>query len=121
MVPCPPTSTLLASRLPGFILCLPVLLFHVLSLITMPFFLASLSLKLFLVPLADRKTGILSFYKLLATSGLDGGHVSRLFHLFKIGGTEARNILKVLRSAIVVVLIMNVLCRALSFLPLFVI
>ena len=39
MVPCPPASTFLASRLPGFILCLPVLLFHDLSLITMPFFL----------------------------------------------------------------------------------
>ena len=37
----------------GFILCLPVLLFHVLSLITMPFFSASLSLNLFLVALAD--------------------------------------------------------------------
>ena len=36
-------------------------------------------------------------------------------------GTEARNISKVLRSAIVVVHIMNVLCRALSFLPLLVI
>ena len=63
-------------------------------------------------------SGILSFYKLLATSDLDGGRVSRLFYLFRIGGTEARNISKVLRSAIVVVLIMNVLCRALSFLPL---
>ena len=52
------------------------------------------------------------------SSGLDGGRVSRLFHLFRIGGTEARNISKVLRPAIVVVLIMNVLCRALSFLPL---
>ena len=59
---------------------------------------------------------ILSFFKLLATSGLDGGRVSPLFHLFRIGGTEARNISKVLRSTIVVVLIMNVLCRALSFL-----
>ena len=47
-------STLLAFRPPGFILCLPVLLFHVLSLITMPFILASLSLNLFLVALADR-------------------------------------------------------------------
>ena len=37
----------------GFILCLPVLLFHVLSLMTMPFFSASLSLNLFLVALAD--------------------------------------------------------------------
>ena len=52
------------------------------------------------------------------SSGLDGGRVSRLFHLFRIGGTEARNISKVLRPAIVVVLIMNVLCRALSFLHL---
>ena len=66
-------------------------------------------------------SGILSFFKLLATSGLDGGRGSPLFHLFSIGGTEARNISKVLRSAIVVVLIMSVLCRALSFLPLFVI
>ena len=55
MVPCPPASTSLASRLPGFILCLPVLLFHVLSLITIPFFSASLSLNLFLVALADGK------------------------------------------------------------------
>ena len=93
---------------------LPVLLFHDLSLITMPFFSASLSLNLFLVALA----GILSFYKLLATSGLHGG---LLFHHFRIGGTEARNISKVLRSAIVVVLIINVLCRVLSFLPLLVI
>ena len=61
------------------------------------------------------------FSKLLVTSGLDGGCVSPLFHLFRIGGTEARNISKVLRFAIVVVLIMNVLCRALSFLPLHVI
>ena len=67
------------------------------------------------------ETGILSFYKLLATFGLVGGRVSCLFHLFRIGGTEARNISKVLRSAIVVVLIMNVLCRALSFQPLLVI
>ena len=55
------------------------------------------------------------------TSGLDGGRVSPLFHLFRISGTEARNISKVLRSAIVVVLIVNVLSRALSFLPLLVI
>ena len=55
---------------------------------------------------------------LQSSSGLDGGRVSRLFHLFRIGGTEARNISKVLRSAIVVVPIMNVICRALSFLPL---
>ena len=61
------------------------------------------------------------FSKLLVTSGLDGGCVSPLFHLFRIGGTEARNISKVLRFAIVVVLIMNVLCRSLSFLPLHVI
>ena len=126
MVPVPPVSTLLASCLSAFISCLPVLLFHVLSLITMPFFSASLSLNLFLVALADGNwmfpsSGILSFYKLLATFGLDGGRVSRLFHFFRIGGTEARNISKVLRSAIVVVLIMNVLCRALSFLPLLVI
>ena len=48
IVGAPPTSTFLASRLPGFILCLPVLLFHVLSLITMPFSPASLSLISFL-------------------------------------------------------------------------
>ena len=66
-------------------------------------------------------SGILSFFKLLATSGLDEGRVSPLFHLFGIGGTEARSISKVLRSAIVVVLIMNVLRRALSFLPFLVI
>ena len=66
-------------------------------------------------------SGILSFFKLLATSGLDRGRVSPLFHLFNVGGTEARNMSKVLRSTIVVVLIMNVLCRALSFLPLLVI
>ena len=53
MVPCPPASNLLASRLPGFIVCLPVLLFHPLSLITMPFFSASLSLNLCVVALAD--------------------------------------------------------------------
>ena len=53
MVPCPPASNLLPSRLAGFILCLPVLLFHVLSLITMPFFSASISLNLCLVALAD--------------------------------------------------------------------
>ena len=40
---------------------------------------------------------ILSFFKLLATSGLAGGRGSHLFHLFDIGGTEARNISKVLR------------------------
>ena len=39
------------------------------------------------------------------TSGLDGDRVSPLFHLSRIGGTEARNISKVLRFAIVVVLI----------------
>ena len=66
-------------------------------------------------------SGALSFFKLLVTSGLDGGRVSPLFHLFRIDGTESRNISKVLRSAIVVVLIMNVLCGALSFLPLLVI
>ena len=66
-------------------------------------------------------SGILSLCKPLATSGLDVGRVSLLFHLLRIGGTEARNISKVLRSVIVVVLIMNVLCRALSFLPLHVI
>ena len=49
----PPPSILLASCLPGFILCFPVLLFNILSLITMPFFSASLSLNLFLVALAD--------------------------------------------------------------------
>ena len=43
----------LASRLPAFTLCLPVLLFHVLSLITMPFFPVSPSLNCFLVALAD--------------------------------------------------------------------
>ena len=53
MVPCPPASTLLAFRLSAFILCLPVLLFHVLSLITMPFFSASLFLNCFLVALAN--------------------------------------------------------------------
>ena len=58
----------------------------------------------------------LSFFKLFEASGLDGGRLSPLFHFFRIGRTEARNIL---RSAIVVVLIINVLCRALSFLPLF--
>ena len=58
------------------------------------------------------------FFKLLVNSGLDGASVSPLFHLFRIGGTQARNISKVLRSATVVVPIMNVLCRALSFLPL---
>ena len=105
---------------------LPVLLFHILSLITMSFFSASLSLNLFLVALADGNwmypsSGTLSFFKLFATSGLDGGSVSPLFHFFRIGGTEARNISKVLRYAIVVVLIINVLCRALPFLPLFVI
>ena len=63
----------------------------------------------------------LSFFKLFEASGLDGGRLSPLFHFFRIGRTEARNILNVLRSAIVVVLIMNVLCRALSFLPLLVI
>ena len=41
--------------------------------------------------------GILSFYNLLATSGLDVDRVSPLFHLSRIGGTEARNISKVLR------------------------
>ena len=49
----PSRIDLTASRLPGFILCLPILLFHVLSLITMLFFSASLSLNLFLVALAD--------------------------------------------------------------------
>ena len=53
MVPCPPASTLLAFRLSAFILCLPALLFHVLSLITMPFFSASLFLNCFLVALAN--------------------------------------------------------------------
>ena len=52
MVPFPSASTLLASRLPAFILCFPALLFHVLSLITMPFFPASPSLNYFLVALA---------------------------------------------------------------------
>ena len=52
-LPPPPPSILLASCLPGFILCFPVLLFNILSLITMPFFSASLSLNLFLVALAD--------------------------------------------------------------------
>ena len=66
-------------------------------------------------------SGTLSFFKLLATSGLDGGRVSPLFYFFRIGETEARNISKVLRSAIVVVPMMNALCRALSFLPLLVI
>ena len=66
-------------------------------------------------------SGILSFFKLLATSGQDRGRLSPLFHLFSIDGTQARNISKVLRSAIVVVPIMNVLSRALSFLPLLVI
>ena len=66
-------------------------------------------------------SGTLSFFKLLATSGLDGGRVSPLFYFFRIGETEARNISKVLRSAIVEVLIINVFCRALSFLSLFVI
>ena len=66
-------------------------------------------------------SGTLSFFKLFATSGLDRGRVSPLFHIVRIGGTEARNISKVLRSAIVVVLIINVLCRALSFLHFFVI
>ena len=47
MVPCPPAWTLLASCLPSFILYLPVLLFHVFSLITMPFSSASLSLNFF--------------------------------------------------------------------------
>ena len=61
------------------------------------------------------------FSKLLVTSGLDRGCVSPLFHLFRISGTEARNISKVLRFTIVVVLIMNFFCRALSFLPLHVI
>ena len=123
MVPCPPAWTLLASRLPSFLLYLPVLLFHVLSLITMPFSSASLSLNLFFVSMADGNwsSGNLSFFKVLATSGQDGGRVSFLFHLFSIGGTEARNISKVLRSAMVVVPIMNVLCRALSSLPLLVI
>ena len=37
-------------------------------------------------------SGILSFFKLLVTSGLDEGRVSPLFHLFRIGGTEERNI-----------------------------
>ena len=60
-------------------------------------------------------------FNFLATSGQDGGRVSPRFQLFNIDGTEARNISKVLRSAIVVVHIMNVLCRALSFLPLLVI
>ena len=60
----------------------------------------------------------LSFFKLFEASGLDRGRVSPLFHFFRIGRTEARNISNVLRSAIVV-LIINVLCRALSFLPLF--
>ena len=59
------------------------------------------------------------FFKLFEASGLDRGRVSPLFHFFRIGRTEARNISNVLRSAIVVVLIINVLCRALSFLPLF--
>ena len=68
MVPCPPGSTLLASRLSAFILCLPVLLFHVLSLITMPFFSSSLFLNCFLVALADGNwmfpsSGILSFFQ----------------------------------------------------------
>ena len=61
------------------------------------------------------------FFNFLATSGQDGGRVSPRFLLFNIDGTEARNISKVLRSAIVVVHIMNVLCRALSFLLLLVI
>ena len=130
MVPCPPALTLLASCLSAFILCLPVLLFHVLSLIMMPFFSASLFLNCFLVALADENwmfpsPGIQSFFfflfNFLATSGQDGGRVSPRFQLFNIDGTEARNISKVLRSAIVVVHIMNVLCRALSFLPLLVI
>ena len=66
-------------------------------------------------------SGILSFFKVLASAGLDGGRGSPLFHLLRIGGTEARNISKFVRSAIVVVLIMNVLCHALPFLPLLVI
>ena len=53
LVPPPPPSILLATCLHGFILCLPVLLLNILSLITMPFFSASLSLNLFLVALAD--------------------------------------------------------------------
>ena len=84
MVPCPPASTLLASRLPAFTLCLPVLLFHVLSLITMPFFPVSPSLNCFLVALADGDwmfpfSGILYFFKLSATSGQDRSRPSPLF------------------------------------------
>ena len=66
-------------------------------------------------------SGTLSFFKLLVTFGLDGGRVSPLFHFFRIGETQARNISKVLQSAVVEVIIINVLCRALSFLPLLVI
>ena len=50
---CSPALTLLAFRLSGFILYLPVPLFHVLSLITMLFSSVFLSLNLFLVALAD--------------------------------------------------------------------
>lgn len=53
MAPCPPVSTSLASLLPGLILCLPILLFHVLFLIMMLFFLVSLFLNPFPVVLAD--------------------------------------------------------------------
>ena len=94
-----PHRPLLVSRLSGFILCLPVLLFHALSLITMPFFSASLSLNLFLVALADGNiqfpsSGILSFFKLFVTSGLEGGRVRPLFYLLSIGGTEEKKHLK---------------------------
>ena len=59
-----------------------------------------------------------NFQRLLAK--IEVGQVL-FFHLFSIDGTQARNISKVLRFAIVVVPIMNVLSRALSFLPLLVI
>ena len=61
------------------------------------------------------------FFNFLAISGQDGGRVSPRFQLFNIDGTDARNISNVLRSAIVVVPMMNALCRPLSFLPLLVI
>ena len=61
------------------------------------------------------------FFNFLAISGQDGGRVSPRFQLFNIDGTDARNISNVLRSAIVVVPMMNALRRALSFLPLLVI